>query len=103
MTAIMVLDMTIIDDAWLGPYFAAVPSLLAEHGAVVLAGSRTVRCIEGGGASPDRVVVLSFPSLDAIDRFMDDRRYAPFRELREAAARSRILVFDNAVQAGALL
>lgn len=103
MAAIMVIDMVIGDDVWEETYFAAVPSLLAEYGAFVLAGSRAVHCIEGDGAPPDRVAVLSFPSLDAVDRFMDDQRYAPFRQLREAGARSRILVFDNAVRDSALV
>lgn len=93
----MVVHMSISDDSWTGPYFAAVPALLAEYGAASIAGSRDICCLEGDADVPDRIAVLRFPSMDSIRRFMADPRYQPFRAERERGARSQIFIFDNAV------
>ena len=100
---IMLVSMTFRDMGWIEHYFAEVPKLLAEHGAVSLAGGRAIRRIEGEGAVPDRMAVLSFPSMAAVDAFMADPRYRPFREAREQGARSDIFVFPNGVVAGELV
>ena len=100
MAAIMVVYMDIADDSWIAPYFAEVPAILAEYGGVSIAGSRDVKTVEGDGRAPDRVAVSSFPSLDAIDRFMADERYQHYRDLREKGATSRIFAFENAVTTG---
>lgn len=95
MSAVMVVQMTISDDSWIAPYFAAVPALLAEYGAAPLAGSRAVQALEGDSAAPDRIAVLRFPSLDAVDRFMADRRYQTFRAMRESGSQAQIWVFED--------
>ena len=103
MAALMVVHMNITDDSWIEPYFAAVPAIFAEYGGVSLAGSREIRQLEGAGAAPQRMAVLSFPSLEAIDAFMADERYQSFRRMREQGATSEIFVFDNAVIDGGLV
>lgn len=100
--ALMVVYMTISDASWIEPYFAAVPALLAEYGASPLAGSRQIKRVEGTLPAPDRIAVLGFPSLDAIDRFMADDRYQSFRRMRERGATSDIFVFENAAEEGEL-
>ena len=96
----MVVYMKIHDESWIPSYFAAVPALLSEYGAVSLAGSREIRSVEGEMTAPDRVVVLSFPSLVAIEGFLSDERYQFYKTIRERGARSEIFVFDNAVSNG---
>ena len=103
MAARMVVYMNISDDSWVELYFAAVPAIFAEYGGVSLAGSRAIRQVEGTGPTPQRMAVLSFPSLAAIDAFMADARYQKFRRLREQGATSEIFVFDNAVTDGGLV
>ena len=103
MAAIMVVYMNLSDEAWTDAYFAEVPKLLAEYGAESIAGSRDVRRIEGDRPPPDRMAVLSFPSMEAIDRFMADERYRVHRTAREAGAASQIFVFENGVAAGELV
>ena len=98
MTAIMAVAMDILDDGGMAAYFAAVPGILREYGALQIAGSRDVRRIEGVSPPPPRVMVFAFPSLAAIDAFMADERYRPFRLMREQGAKSDILVFENAAE-----
>ena len=103
MTAFMVVHMDIIDDGWIAAYFAEAPRLLAEYGAVSLAGARDIRRVEGEGAVPNRLAVLSFPSMEAIDRFLADPRYQAHRTARQAGSASDIFVFENAVTGGELV
>ena len=103
MAAFMIVQMDISDDGWIGAYFAHVPKLLAEYGAVSLAGGRDIRRIEGVAPTPDRIAVFSFPSLEAIDRFMADDRYRAHRDERRRGSASEILVFENAATGGELV
>ena len=103
MTALMVVHMDISDRGWIERYFAEVPKLLAEYGAVSVAGSRDIRRVEGEGPIPDRVAVLSFPSMEAIDRFLADPRYQAHRAERQAGSASDIFVFENTVTGGELV
>lgn len=102
MSAVMVIHMDIRDEGWIAPYFAAVPPLLAEYGAVPLAGSRSVHLLEGGGAAPDRLAVIRFPSLAHIDRFMADPRYQHYRALRENGSSAKLFVFEDEAPEGTL-
>ncbi|MDB5714133.1 MAG: hypothetical protein JWO15_1530 [Sphingomonadales bacterium] len=104
MSAIMIVYMNIHDTAWIGPYFAEVPKLLTEYGAISMAGARgDIVGIEGNRAPPDRIAIFTFPSVDAVDRFMTDERYQAYRQLRESGATSEIFVFENSVADGALV
>ena len=103
MAALMVVSMTISDESWTERYFAEVPKLLAEYGAVSVAGARDIRRVEGVAPAPDRMAVLSFPSLAAIDRFLADERYQTYRTSRERGSASHIFVFENAATCGELV
>ena len=99
----MVVLMTLHDEAWTRPYFENVPAILADYGGVSVAGSRQITQFEGALPAPDRMAVLSFPSMEAVDGFMADARYQAFRRSRESGAASEIFVFPNAVTAGELV
>jgi uncharacterized protein (DUF1330 family) len=103
MQAIMVVYMDITDPSWIKSYFAEVPKILAAYGAVSIAGSRRISRIEGTMKAPERMAIFSFPSLDAIDAFMNDENYKPFREARVQGSKSEIFVFENAVAGSALV
>lgn len=103
MTVLMVVTMTITDPAWIEPYFAAVPAILEDYGATSVAGSRSITRIEGeADVVPDRVAILSFPSLEAVTAFMADERYQPFRAARHQGSVAEILIFENAVSGAEL-
>jgi uncharacterized protein (DUF1330 family) len=103
MSATMVVHMEILDSAWIPAYFAEVSKILAEYGAVSVAGSLDVKSLEGDTPPPGRIAVLSFPSLEAIDRFMADERYQVFKRTREKGSKTNIFVFENMVKQGELV
>ena len=103
MSAIMIVYMRISDSSWIAPYFAEVPSLLEEYGAISIAGSREISRVEGSLPVPDRIAAFSFPSLDAIHRFLADERYQANKAARERGSNSEIFIFENAVTRGELV
>lgn len=95
MTAYMVVNLTFHDLGWAKDYMTHVPAMVREHGGEYLVRSKGVERLEGDGPVPDQVVILTFPSLEAIHAFMARSDYAPFRTARIAATDSGILVFED--------
>ena len=95
--AMMVIYMNIEDPSWIEPYFQVVPGLLEEYGAVSVGASRRISSIEGELKAPDRMAILSFPSMEKLQAFWVDERYQPFKEMRVKATKSEIFVFENPV------
>lgn len=95
--AMMVIYMDITDPSWVEPYFKVVPGLLEEYGAVNVGASRRISSIEGDWKAPERMAILSFPSMEKLKGFMADERYRPYKQAREKGAKTQIFVFENAV------
>jgi uncharacterized protein (DUF1330 family) len=67
---------------------------IQAHGAEVCARGGRVEVLEGDW-TPDRVVVLKFPSIDAARRFNDSPEYGRARAAREGAAVMRMVVVEG--------
>jgi uncharacterized protein (DUF1330 family) len=78
------------DEAWVADYMAAVPALVGRHGGELVCRSNQFVRYEGEGTEPDYVVVIEFPSMEAIDAFMNDPDYAPHKDARIACTTSDI-------------
>ena len=85
MTAYFVVDLTIPDPQKLKEYEAAANPLLKKHGARVLAraGTGDYDVIEGDW-QPRRLVILEYPSLEAIHDFYNDPEFQPVKRVRQA-------------------
>jgi len=71
MTAYFVASISSHDQSWLATYGAMVPAIVRRHGGELVCRSEEFKCYEGGNDSPDYVVILTFPSMQAIDAFMN--------------------------------
>lgn len=94
MSAYMIVKLTFDELGWAKDYMANVPAMVSAHGGEYVARSTAVEWIEGEGPLPDQVVILRFPSLDVIHRFMADPGYAPYRDARIAATTTEILAIE---------
>jgi uncharacterized protein (DUF1330 family) len=94
MAAYMIVSLTFHNLDWAKDYLANVPDMVRRHGGEYLARSKAVELMEGGGSAPDQVVILTFPSLDAIRTFMASPEYAPYRDARIAATLSEIVALE---------
>ncbi|MVA18948.1 DUF1330 domain-containing protein [Agrobacterium vitis] len=93
MTAFLFVAMKVHDTAWMGDYQANVPAIMHRHGGQFVAGAQNIRRYEGDGINPDSIALMTFPSMEAIDAFVSDADYHPYREARRSAASSDALAF----------
>jgi uncharacterized protein (DUF1330 family) len=73
------------------PYIARVPDVIAPYGCRYIArgGAVTPLC---GAFTPDRLVLMEFPSADDVVAFYFSDAYAPLRRIRFAATEPRFVV-----------
>lgn len=82
MSAFFIAEISSHDPSWLSDYGAMVPPIVRKHGGELLCRSQNVKLYEGRSTAPDFVVMLRFPSMDAIEAFMADPDYAPYKKAR---------------------
>ncbi|MGX7927211.1 DUF1330 domain-containing protein [Tsuneonella sp. HG094] len=90
MAAYFVAEITSHDSAWLAEYGEMVPPMVRKHGGELICRSQQFRRYEGDRPAPDYVIILQFPSLAAIDAFMSDPAYQPFKKARIACTDSQV-------------
>lgn len=85
MPAYILVDCEVIDPARYEQYKALAPAAIARFGGRYLArGGETVK-LEGDW-TPGRVVLLEFPTLEAVRAFYDSPEYRAARDARRGAA-----------------
>ncbi|MDF1834390.1 MAG: DUF1330 domain-containing protein [Alteraurantiacibacter sp. bin_em_oilr2.035] len=82
------------EDSWVEEYNAEVPALLGKHGGELVCRSEKFVRYEGEGEDPDLVIIVKFPSMEAIDAFMSDPEYAPHLASRIACTDSDIVAIS---------
>ena len=96
MTAYLGLDFSILDLPRFLPYADAIPAFIEKHG-----GRYIVRGVEPtvmeGTWSPDRVVVLEFPSQDHAKAFLADPDAQPLFALRHRTTNSKLILVEGCV------
>lgn len=81
------------DLSWTSGYQQNVPAIMHRHGGEFVAASDVVKRYEGGGDDPNRAVLMKFPTMQAIEAFVTDPEYAPYRAARLAASTSDAFAF----------
>lgn len=93
MTAFLFVAMKVHDTAWMGDYQANVPAIMHRHGGQFVVMAQNIHRYEGHEIDPDSIALMTFPSMAAIDAFVSDEDYRPYREARRSATSSDALAF----------
>ena len=75
-------------------YLEAVVRLAADYGGRYLARGGDMQRLEGDW-EPRRMVIIEFPSMDDLRAWYDSDAYAPWREVRQGLADSRLVAVDG--------
>lgn len=94
MKAYLVADLVITDAAGFEDYRAAVPATIAAYGGRYLVRGGATTVLEGD-VSPNRVVILEFPSMAQLRAWYASPEYQPLRTLRERTARITMLAVEG--------
>jgi len=91
MSVYLILDNTIHDPEKYDAYKRAVPALVARHGGEYLARDAKFEVLAGDW-KPNRIVIFKWPSREALNAFLNDPEYQPWKKLREAVATANNLL-----------
>lgn len=100
MTAFLIAEVKVTDDAWVPDYAAKVHDIAAKHGGRYRSRSGNIRTLEGEAPDLTLVALIEFPSMEALDGFVNDPEYAPFAASRKAGSTGRFLAIDDTDLAG---
>ena len=88
MSVYAIYDIEITDHQTYARYKPGVARSAARHGGEILVATQEAESLEGSW-KPTWLVVLRFPTRDALLGWLDSDDYRPLRELREAASVSK--------------
>ena len=94
MAAYVINDMVVTDPARFEDYKKLSPATVAQYGGRFLARGGRVEPLEGGW-SPERLVIIEFPSVEQARAWADSPEYAPAKHLRQETASSRMIVVEG--------
>jgi uncharacterized protein (DUF1330 family) len=94
MPAFVIVDVEVLDPVRYEAYKTMVPATIAKFGGRFLARGGKVETLEGDW-SPQRFVILEFPSVQQAKAWHDSVDYAPAKSLRHQTAQSRMIVVEG--------
>jgi uncharacterized protein (DUF1330 family) len=94
MAAYLIVDLEVQDEAAFDAYRRAVPATIEKYGGRFLVRGGAVTSLEGHW-SPKRMVVLEFPSMDALQRWYRSEDYRPLLAERQAASSADMIAVEG--------
>jgi uncharacterized protein (DUF1330 family) len=92
--AYLVADVVVTDAAGFEEYRAQVPATISAYGGRYLVRGGETLVLEGD-LSPNRVIILEFPSMARLRAWYESPEYRPLRVLRERTARTTLLAIEG--------
>jgi uncharacterized protein (DUF1330 family) len=102
MTAFLIADVKVTDDAWVPDYAASVHEIVHKHGGKYLARSGNVTTIEGNPLDTSLIAIIAFPSAKHAQDFVADPAYVPYLKARRDGSESRFQLIDDSDVAGTI-
>ena len=94
MAAYVINDMEITDPVVFDQYRQMSPATVAQYGGRFIVRGGAVQPLEGSW-HPSRLVILEFDSVERARAWIDSEEYAPARRLRQASARSSMVLVEG--------
>ncbi len=94
MPAYVVVDVEVRDPEIFERYRSLAPATIAAHGGRYLARGGRTTVLEGDW-SPQRAVILEFPSLEKAREWWASADYAEGKALRQSCARTNMIVIEG--------
>lgn len=92
--AYIVAQIDVHDAAAYRPYAEQAAKIVAQYGGHYLVRGGAVKSIEGE-APPNRVAIIEFPSMEALEKFESSPEYTKVKTIRQLAAASRIFAAEG--------
>jgi uncharacterized protein (DUF1330 family) len=94
MPAYLIADVEVLDSAGYEAYRQQVPATIAAYGGRYIARGGATEALEGGW-SPQRCVLIEFPTMTQLKAWWDSPEYVPLRAIRQRTTRSRLVATEG--------
>jgi uncharacterized protein (DUF1330 family) len=94
MAAYVIVDLNVKDDAALASYRRAVPATVEKYGGRFIVRAGACEVLEGDW-TPKRMVVLEFPSMDALKRWYRSDDYKPLLAERQRYSTADLIAVEG--------
>lgn len=94
MKAYLVLDFSIRDLEGFRPYITNVPRYIERHGGRYIVRGAEPTTIEGDW-SPERMVIIEFPSRQNAEQFLADPEFRELAKIRHRTTVSKLVLVDG--------
>lgn len=95
MSAYVIIEVTIHNQAEYEEYKKHTPGSLVEFGGKFIVRGGPVITLEGGW-NPERIVVLEFPSVESATSWWNSELYSKAKVIRQRAAKTNMIVVQGA-------
>ncbi|MEJ2178601.1 MAG: DUF1330 domain-containing protein [Gammaproteobacteria bacterium] len=102
MTHYLIADVKVNDESWIPEYAEKVHDIVHKHGGKYLSRSANITNLEGDALDTTLIALLEFPSLEALQAFVDDPDYAPYAKARQDGTVSKFNAIDDTDVAGTI-
>ncbi len=96
MTAYLVLDFSILDFGAFRKYIDGVPAFIAKHGGRYIVQGVEPEVMEGDW-TPERVVIIEFPSRGHATEFLGDPAFQDLKSVRKNTTTSKLILVEGCV------
>jgi uncharacterized protein (DUF1330 family) len=93
MPAYLIAEHIVTDPAKFQEYLTKAGPMMAKHGARYLTKGSTHKLPEGGHWKPERVVIIEFPDMDALNAWYNSPEYQPLIALRKSCTSDQDMLF----------
>jgi uncharacterized protein (DUF1330 family) len=94
MAAYLIVDLEVKNPAGYDDYRRQVPATLAKYGGRFVVRGGACEALEGNW-TPNRVVVVEFPSMEALKRWYHSEDYKPLIELRQSHSAGNVIAVEG--------
>jgi uncharacterized protein (DUF1330 family) len=95
MSAYLIANVKVHDDAWIPDYAREVHLIAEKHGGKYLSRSGNLTPVEGKLPDYTVIALIQFPTVEAAQAFVNDPEYAPFAAARQAGTDSDFYIIDD--------
>jgi len=95
MSAYIIGQMKIFNDAWKDEYFSKVPALIEQHGGRFLVKGGNAVKLEGPSSLSDASFVLEFGTKENALAFWNSSEFAPLVELRQSGSELNAMLVEG--------
>ena len=96
MPAYLIAEHIITDAAKFEEYRVKVGPMIAKHGGRYITRPGSHKILEKGYWQPERVVIIEFPTMAALEAWYTSAEYQPLIKLRQSAAIDMLITLEGA-------